>query len=134
MLICLFILAVYMILSVYLEQWKVVFSQVTFVHESGISIILGFIAGLVLNMVSFKQTGNEPDKFDSSVFFSFMLPFLILSAGYNMKRKRFFRNLGSIFLFGVLGTILCFVLIGFGAYQLSEFGWIVDLEGQTMKI
>ena len=37
-----------------------------------------------------------------------------------MKRRRFFRNLGSIFLFGVLGTILSFISIGIGAYLASE--------------
>ena len=49
-----------------------------------------------------------------------MLPFLIFGIGYNMKRRRFFRNLGSIILNGVLGTVLNFVLLTAAAWIFSN--------------
>jgi len=62
-----------------------------------------------------------------------MLPFLILAAGYNMKRRRFFRNIGPIFLFGVLGTFISFVLIGIGSYLLSSMELYTDYWGNQMQ-
>lgn len=101
---------------------------------SGISILLGGVLGFIMHLVLPIQIGKPPGKFDTRIFFNFMLPFLILSAGYNMKRRRFFRNIGSIILFGVLGTIICFVVIGLGAYLISNCDIIELNTGQIEHI
>jgi len=62
-----------------------------------------------------------------------MLPFLILNAGYNLKRKRFFQNIGSIFLFGIGGTLTSFIVIGLEAYLFSELDLIIK-NGKTYHI
>mmetsp|Transcript_23659 Transcript_23659/g.23411 ORF Transcript_23659/g.23411 Transcript_23659/m.23411 type:complete len:439 (+) Transcript_23659:203-1519(+) len=62
-----------------------------------------------------------------------MLPFLILNAGYNLKRKRFFKNIGPIFLFGIGGTLTAFIVIGLEAYLFSEMGLIIK-DGKTYHI
>lgn len=56
--------------------------------------------------------------FDENFFFYFVLPPIIFAAGYNMKRKEFFKNLKNILLFGLCGTILQFIVFSF-------FTWIV---------
>lgn len=38
------------------------------------------------------------------------LPLIIFASGYNMKRKRFFKNMDNIVKFGIFGTILTFAL------------------------
>jgi NhaP-type Na+/H+ or K+/H+ antiporter len=56
--------------------------------------------------------------FDENFFFYFVLPPIIFAAGYNIKRKEFFKNIKNIILFGVLSTILQFIIF-------SLLTWIV---------
>ncbi len=48
-------------------------------------------------------------KFDDNLFFYAILPPIIFSAGYNLKRKKFFQHFNYITLFGVVGTFVAFL-------------------------
>jgi NhaP-type Na+/H+ or K+/H+ antiporter len=56
--------------------------------------------------------------FDENFFFYFVLPPIIFAAGYNMKRKEFFKNFKNIVILGVGSTLLQFTVFTF-------FTWIV---------
>ena len=123
------ILAIFLLLlfytfaSVYIKKWNL-----KFIHQTGIAILFGLLMGYVL--YRYDVTVN----FDETLFFYFLLPPIIFAAGYNMKRRRFFRNLGYIGLYGILGTVLSFVIIGVLTYHFSDLGYVVNIHGSVEKL
>ncbi|XP_076640349.1 na[+]/H[+] hydrogen exchanger 3 isoform X5 [Colletes latitarsis] len=62
----------------------------------------------------YKQD-NEIDlkaTFDPEIFFNIILPPIIFHAGYSLKRKYFFRNLGAILMYALIGTTISAFIIG----------------------
>ena len=50
-------------------------------------------------------------EFSDEMFFTFILPPIIFAAGYNIRRKAFFKYFLYIILFGVMGTVITFLVV-----------------------
>jgi NhaP-type Na+/H+ or K+/H+ antiporter len=98
------LLALYVIIGSYMEHRKTPVG-----HETGVAIVTGFIVSLIAWAAGYKDLNNTLE-FNGDVFFYLCLPPIIFASGFNMRRKRFFENIGYIMLFGLFGTIFTFIM------------------------
>jgi NhaP-type Na+/H+ or K+/H+ antiporter len=110
---------VYVCGAKYLEE-----SRVKIIHHSGVCLIVGSLIGSLLTFILHMEI-----DYDNRIFFNFVLPIIIFEAGFSMKKRNFFKNLGIISIFGVLGTLVCFIMIGWFVILMNNWGWIVDWNG-----
>lgn len=70
------------------------------VPESCLLIVVGLLVGSVIRAVE-----EEAPVLDSKFFFLYLLPPIILDAGYFLPIRAFTENLGTILMFAVVGTL-----------------------------
>lgn len=83
------------------------------------------MVGLLLGGIIFGVDEKSPPAMKTDVFFLYLLPPIVLDAGYFMPTRPFFENIGAIFLYAVVGTLWNSIGIGvslFGICQIEAFG------------
>ncbi|GIM16542.1 hypothetical protein Vretimale_19126 [Volvox reticuliferus] len=106
-------------------------SRSRYLNESGTACLLGLVAGTAL--LAWKDTTNAGLvngllRFNSAAFFTYLLPPVIFYAGLSVEQRLFFSNLPSILSFGVLGTLLSFVLMSAALYSLGGTTFGLDAQ------
>ncbi|XP_037883259.1 sodium/hydrogen exchanger 3 isoform X11 [Glossina fuscipes] len=86
--------------------------------ESCLLIVVGVVIGVVL----FFGTNVGVSPLTPNTFFFYMLPPIILDAGYFMPNRLFFDNLGTILLMAVVGTIFNIATIGGSLWACGQTG------------
>ena len=80
-----------------------------YLHESGICMIVGTLIALISKYVgNMNDSLNNFVTFDDEMFFNIVLPPIIFSAGYNLKKRAFFKYFFYIIAFGIFGTLISF--------------------------
>ncbi|XP_059609498.1 sodium/hydrogen exchanger 3 isoform X3 [Phlebotomus argentipes] len=93
--------------------------------ESCLLIVVGVIIGIIL----FYATSVQISPLTPDTFFFYMLPPIILDAGYFMPNRLFFDHLGTILLMAVVGTIFNIATIGTSLWACGLTG-IFTAEGR----
>lgn len=110
-LILLIFLSIFFVLEAYISHKKFLLG-----HTTSVIVILGIIVSFTIRYIVINDGGTDSDilfqslRFNDDIFFDLIVPVIIFPSGYNMRRKMFFNNIGSIMKFGFLGTILCFAV------------------------
>ncbi|XP_064409327.1 sodium/hydrogen exchanger 3 [Latimeria chalumnae] len=94
------------------------------IPESALLIVLGLLLGGVVwaadRSASFTLT--------PTVFFFYLLPPIVLDAGYFMPNRLFFGNLGTILTYAVIGTIWNAATTGLSLYGIYLSGLMGELD------
>lgn len=83
------------------------------------------MVGLLLGGIIFGVDEKSPPAMKTDVFFLYLLPPIVLDAGYFMPTRPFFENFGTIFWYAVVGTLWNSIGIGvslYGICQIEAFG------------
>ena len=101
-------LAYVLILIVYfVGDAKIQTLKTKYIHKSGIGIVLGLFVGIGLETI-YGEKVYRHFILDDGLFYLGFLPPIIFGGIYNFKKKLFFNMMGTISLYGVLGTVIQF--------------------------
>ncbi|XP_063045552.1 sodium/hydrogen exchanger 2-like isoform X2 [Engraulis encrasicolus] len=92
--------------------------------ESCLLIMVGLLVGGAI----YGVRNTPPPTLSADVFFLFLLPPIILDAGYFLPGRVFFENLGTIMLYAMPGTLWNTLGIGFSLY-----GLCLVVPGEALK-
>ena len=91
-----------------------------FLHQSGLCMLLGMLISLITHFITPFENYKKSLEFNDNVFFTFILPPIIFSAGYNIKVKTFFKYFHYSVIFGILGTFITFIIIFCSTYVFNK--------------
>ncbi|CAN6467763.1 unnamed protein product [Victoria cruziana] len=86
-------------------------------NESITALLIGLCTGVII-LLTTKGRSSHILVFSEDLFFIYLLPPIIFNAGFQVKKKQFFRNFMTIILFGAFGTLISFAIISVGALLL----------------
>jgi len=97
------------------------------VPESCLLIVVGLLVGGLIKLAGEKV----PPVLDAKLFFLYLLPPIILDAGYFLPIRPFMENLGTILMFAVVGTLWNAFFVGgllYAVCQMQPTSYLHQLE------
>lgn len=103
-------------------------AHVYWLPESGATILIGFLFGVLLHILDAgKGKGERTMYFDPEFFNLFLLPPIIFESGFTLNQFLFFRNLGSVSTFAVIGTLITTCFTWAALYHAGLWGYIAPM-------
>lgn len=95
-----------------------------YLPESGAVVIMGLIFGSLLTIAADSIDGlvelTHMTEFDTEFFLLVLLPIIIFSAGFNLKKGDMWRNFGPILLTAFIGTTISTIVVAYPVWLLSR--------------
>ena len=91
------------------------------IPESCILICLGLLIGGVAYAIDENNNLTEM-LFNPDIFFLYILPPIVMEAGYFMPKEPFFANLGTILVYAIFGTLFNAFAIGGSLKLVYDWG------------
>ncbi|KAH8507442.1 hypothetical protein H0E87_009832 [Populus deltoides] len=89
-------------------------------NESITALIIGLCTGVVILLISGGKSSHLL-VFSEDLFFIYLLPPIIFNAGFQVKKKQFFRNFMTIMLFGAVGAMQFFKKLDIGPLDIGDY-------------
>jgi len=100
-----------------------------YIPESAATLLIGLVVGGAARLLDPSKAELDFLSFDPELFFFLLLPPIIFEAGYTLRSKQFFRNIGTIVAFAVVGTLASTFIVGYLVLAIGKLGWIdIDTE------
>ena len=100
-----------------------------YMPESAAALLIGLCVGGIARILDPSKAELEFLSFQPEIFFFLLLPPIIFEAGYTLRSKSFFRNIGTIVAYAVVGTFVSTFVVGYLVFFIGKIGWIdIDRE------
>jgi len=91
------------------------------VQDATITTLLGVFAGVLLSVTGQSATLTTIGEGYQTLFMIVLLPPIIFESTINMHKETFFKNIGSILMFAIFGTLIAIIITAIGLYGFATF-------------
>lgn len=104
--------------------------KITLLPEAAVAVLVGMAFSGVFWVVQGRAEVDITDmeRFDKEFFFVWLLPPIIFEAGYNMRAREFFTNIGATALYAFIGTFVSTLMVGGIVFYAGQQGWCHSLS------
>lgn len=105
-------------------------SKHKYLQEAGLTTIIGILTGLALRKLAIADTLESIQLHFNNLFMILLLPPIIFESGYNMQKRPFFKNIGSVIAYAFGGTFIAIIISSLLFYATGKLGISYEFDWQ----